>query len=144
LTRQTVAHHDVRELVLLDAVPDADQVAPARLENARGLGEGARLVREEHRPELAHHHVEHAVGERQHLGIRLPPGDPVRRELARCMVEHRPVEVGRDDGDVPRQGGHQGARDHASSGSGFEHASVPQVCQPGRQIIRVRREDHRP
>src|SRR4029079_16535156 len=80
---------DPREIVLLDAIPGAEQETAARLQDAASLAIASDPVRKEHHPELAAHDIERAVVEWQVESIGLLPGDPlVRRLPAGCYRQH--------------------------------------------------------
>ena len=93
---------DVGELIVFDGIPDTEDEVAARFQHAPRFAVGLRLVGEEHRPELADHGIEGLVGERQRLRIGRLPAHAVRRNLLGGMVEHRLVQVGRDNAGVGR------------------------------------------
>ena len=79
-------HHCRGERGGRDHVPDAEHQRPARPQHPRGFGERRRLVREEHRAELADHHVEALVGKGQLLRVRLLPRGARTRSRAHCTI----------------------------------------------------------
>src|SRR5262245_9086425 len=102
IRREELAHRlvgDARERVPIHRVPHIEKILPAWLEDAKRLADACGLVGEEHEPELADHSVEGAIGERQAGGVGgLPLDVPgAGQHLGTPMLDHRLVEVRRDD-----------------------------------------------
>jgi len=79
------------------AVPDAEYIAAAGRQHAIRLAVGFLLVGEELSAELASHRIEAGVGKRQCHRIGVLKLDRLSEvKLLACDVEHRRVEVGRN------------------------------------------------
>jgi hypothetical protein len=101
------------------------------------------LVGKEHHAELADHGIEHAVGKRQRLRIGLLPGDAARRDLRGSVVDHRLVQIGRDDRDAARQRVQERARDNAGARGGLQNARRIESRQPLREVLGIGFKDQR-
>jgi hypothetical protein len=108
-----------------------------------GLRERIRLVGEEHDPELADDGIEHSVREGQLHGVRLTPFHRSRGPERRCPIEHRLIQIGRDDRGVFRECGRQGTRHDTGAGRDFQHAAHGSPTQPGHQVRGVWLEQQR-
>ena len=131
------------EFVLLDAVPHIEQEHAAGPEDAAGFRKRLRLVRKEHGPELADDGVERAIREGQLHSVCLAPLHRTACADRRCHVQHRLIEVGRDDRRAVRQRRCKAAGDHAGAGGDLEHPRRRSCRQPTRQIVRIGLEDQR-
>ena len=90
--------NDVRDGIARQIVPDAQDIAAARPQDAMALSVASDLIGIEHDAELADRGVERLACERQREGVRLPPGDPSRLQALRRRFEHRSAQIRRDDG----------------------------------------------
>jgi len=113
--------HAVGKLVVFYSAPHVEQKRAAGAQNPPGLCEGCRLVRKEHRAELAHHDVEGFIAKRQMHRICLPPGDRPRRADTHRVIEHRLIQVGCHDGYMVRQPSRHATGDNASACSDLQH-----------------------
>lgn len=136
--------HVVGEHVVLDPVPDAEQITSAGLEHPPRLAVDRLLVGKKHGTELAAHEIEGCIAERQSQRIGLPPADAVVGGLLWSrIVEHRLVEVGDDICGVLRKPGRQRARHHAAAGRDSEDCARRQGIGALRHGLRIALEDQR-
>src|SRR3954447_9736231 len=77
--------HNLREVILFNAVPHAEKKTRVRFEYAPGLAEAALLVRIEHHPELTGESVECVVIKWKCKCIGLPPSHARGTHLSRCI-----------------------------------------------------------
>ena len=129
--------------VAVEPVPGVEQEAAAGLQHPPRLGKGGDAVGEEHHPELADDKIEAGVGKGQALGVGHPEFDPLRADLASGHVEHRLVEIGRDDLGLGRLLEQQSG-DDAGAGGGFEDAPRSERAGPPGEVPAIGLEQQRP
>ena len=118
--------HDIGEFVLLDAVPDVEHKPPARPQDAQRLAVSrrpcrGRTSRRTGRPR----HSNERSGNGRASRVGLLPSHALDARRCRREIEHRLIEIGRDDLDRAGQRGRQRARENAGSGRRFENALRP-------------------
>jgi hypothetical protein len=137
--------HRIGELVRLDPVPDIEKEYAARCEHASRIRKCPDFFGEEHHSKRAHNHVERFstsnVSEGKPHRIGLPPlhgpagSDPVG------VVQHRLVQIPRDDSYVCWQEGSQLARHDAGASGDLEYARRRRCRHSAGQIRGVGFED---
>ena len=143
-TAASASRHHIGKLVFRNLVPHVEHETAAGLEHAARLAITLDLVGKEHDAELARHHIERLILERQLQRIRLLPGQAaIGRLPCRGPVEHRLIEVGRDHARAFGKPRRDGARQHAGAGGGFQHVLRGGRGDPAGQVERVRLEDQR-
>jgi len=126
-----------------ERVPRVDERDAAGPQHAPQLAHRARLVGHEHQAELAHDRVDIGVGQRQRLRVGGAPRDARVVDHAARVVDHRRVEIGRDQLAVRRQPRDEVPGNAPGARRNLEHASRT-VGHAPREVARVRLEEHRP
>ena len=114
---------DAHEFIRADVIPRSEQERLAVSQHAPCLPEARDLVGKEHHAKLADDRVEASVVERQRECIRLPPLQAPALNCHCCAIEHRLVEIGRNDIGFGQSRG-DGARQHAGAGCCFQHMTL--------------------
>jgi hypothetical protein len=122
-----VANVHVGELsvdgLTVDALPDGDDDATLRCEDAQDPAERGTPIREELKPLLAHHEVERVVRQVEGGRITLSPLDrsAVRRRSRASHVEHARTQIHPDHGTRRAHERRDGAGDDAGAACEIEH-----------------------
>jgi hypothetical protein len=134
---------EVAGRVRLDPVPDAEQEAPAGPQHAQRLAIAAHPIGKEHRAELAGDNVERRVREGEGERVGLAERDARRGDPGCGHVQHRLVEVGRDQARRRHRGGDR-LGDDAGAGGGFEDRGRRRRGDAPGEILGIGPEQHRP
>jgi hypothetical protein len=89
--------HRVGELILVDPIPDVEDELTTGAEHPPRFRECPGFVGEEHGPELADDHVKICIGKRQVQGIGLPPLHWTSGPFGGGLIQHRLVQIRRDN-----------------------------------------------
>ena len=128
--------HEFGEPVMAMRVPHAEQVTSSGLQHPIGFAVGLVLVRKKHHAELAHQHIECAIGKGQGDRVgRLKFDRLARLELGARHFDHRRVEVGRHQLRTRWQQIAQASRDNPGPGAGFERPVRSERGDPSRHLL---------
>lgn len=129
--------------VLFDAIPYVKEQRAARPQHATRFCESRGLVGKEHRAELTDDDIEACIVERQLQRVRLPPCHGASDGRRRGAIEHRLIQIGRDDIDMSGQCKRHRARDGAGARCRFQHARWSERRRARCKIFGVGRKEHR-
>jgi len=135
-------HDGARKLVEFETIPHGEEEVAAEFENASRFPIGGNFVWKEHHAELTNDAIEGLIGEWELLGIGLAEGDAFVGE--RCgVVEHRRIQVGRNNGNRRSTRSSQGAGENASAGGKFKQIAGGEMGEARSEIVGIGLEEER-